>query len=120
MGMLLLAGGVALLASMFTAGTLALKKATNGQIAADRAARLIEEMRRVGMQSLNYTVFPATFDVYDPGDPSKRIGTGNLTITPVYEGQVVPMYFQVTVKVTITGTRGTGAEAEVVSFIAPR
>jgi len=119
--LLLLAGGVALLASMFSAANLALVKARNSQIAADAAAGLIEQMRRVGAGSLNYSNFPQNFNVYAPDDPTKIIGDGQLTITPVYYGgNPQPIYYEVTVRTTVIGTRGTRGTAQVVTYIAPR
>ena len=119
-GLVLLAGGIVVLASMFSASTLAVEKSKNNQIAADAAGGLVERMREVGINSLNYTNFPATFNVYDPADPTKQVGTGTLTITPVMLGQSQPVYFEISIATTVTGTRGMRGDARVVTYIAPR
>jgi len=116
----MLAGGIALMASMFTTAILGLAKARNNQIAANAAASLVDRMRQVGINSLNYDNFPATFAVNDPNSPTKKVGTGQLTITPVTAGQAVPVYFVIEVTTTVTGTKGTSARAKLVTYIAPR
>ncbi len=119
-GLVLLAGGIALMASMFTTAILGLAKARNNQIAANAAASLVDRMRQVGINSLNYDNFPATFAVNDPNSPTKKVGTGQLTITPVTAGQAVPVYFVIEVTTTVTGTKATSGRTKLVTYIAPR
>ena len=119
-GLVLLAGGIAVMASMFATAILGMAKARNNQIAANAAASLVDRMRQVGINSLNYDNFPATFAVTDPNNPSKQVGTGQLTITPVMDGKAMPVYFVIEVTTTVTGTKGTSARTKLVTYIAPR
>jgi len=118
--LMVLAAGIVVVMSTFTAATLGVQKARNGRIAADAGSSLIDQMRAAGINSLNYANFPADFQIPAPGNPSTQVGTGHLVITPVYEGQQMPVYFEITVTTRVTGTRGTSANAKLVTYIAPR
>src|SRR3990172_2874825 len=79
--LVILVFGIATMATLFTAGVLAMQKSHNVQLATNAAQERIEQMRRVSLVSLTPDNFPPTFTVTNP-QSGAEIGTGTVTITP--------------------------------------